>query len=84
MHIIDDNLLIYVTFAEIYPIKMLKNKNEFKSLSVNPIGNRLNWSSTQEKNQRDPQTETLLFDDGHVEIVCRFAENDLQYCPANF
>jgi hypothetical protein len=63
---------------------MSKNKNEFKTTSINSIGNSPRWSSTQEKNQRDPQTETFVFDDGHVEIVCRFAGNDLQHCPANF
>ena len=81
-YIVDANFHIYAIITKIYPIKMLKNKSE--TFSVNSPRNNLNQSSTHEKSSQKLQTESFLFDDGHVEIVCRFAEDDLQYCPEAF
>ena len=40
-----------------------------KIVSTNTLDSSVNWILTQTINKRDLQTETLLFDDGHVEII---------------
>ncbi|PVX25434.1 MAG: hypothetical protein CW691_04630 [Candidatus Bathyarchaeum sp.] len=60
--------------------------------NIKKIGTALTSSKTirefstlnQANMQHGLQTKAFVFDDGHVEVVCRFTEKDLQPCPLVF
>lgn len=62
-------------------LEMLVNKKEVKTGLDTP--DRQNWGPMQTMVQGDLVSDCFLFDDGHVEVVCRFEVDTTETCPLN-